>query len=309
MKIITFATEDYVKTQRGSLSSDIASGSSAVISMYNASGFSIDDYVVIGFEGSENAELVQITAVTETSITATLNLSHKQDEPVTTYLFNERKVYGSLTLAGAYTELASYGSPYAITPNNPQGVIVEYDGIEGYVYFKATYFNSDALIETDITDAVAFFANDSLRYCTLYAIRKQANLTNNPYVTDTMLENYRKRAENEIKSYIMTRYTLPLQRVDGTLEVPAIVENCATLLAAGYVDYQEFGKDGQGIKWLGEARSILKSIKTGTQRLLDSTDQEMAYISTSNQVQGYPIDVDNCDQGGAQRKFTMNQIF
>jgi hypothetical protein len=78
------------------------------------------------------------------------------------------------------------------------------------------------------------------------------------------------RAENEINSVLFSKYVLPLSTV------PAIIENCCTLLAAGYMDYQEFGSEGEGVKWLGEARGILNSIKKGVQVLLDEDGNELA---------------------------------
>lgn len=310
MKIIRFGIDDIVKSSKGVISSDVSAGSSVVIGLQNADGFAIDDYVVIGIEGSETAELCQVTAVTSTSITiGTLKLGHKQDDPVVKYRFNKIKFYGSTTRSGSYSHLASYGSPANIKPDNPQGALLEYTGVEGYEWFKATYYNSTTSAETDVADAEPYFAVESERYCSIQSIRKQAGLIDNPFMSDEEIERYRKRAENEVKSYIMTRYTLPLQRVDGTLEVPTLIEHATVLLAAGYMDWQQMGKEGEGVKWLGEARGILNSIKKGAQRLLDANDEELAHISTSNQLQGYPDGVDNEAGSTTTRSFTMTQNF
>lgn len=309
MKLLIAQTESFIKETRGTVSADFASGSGVVVSMPSAVGFAVNDFVVVGTEGSETAELVQVTARTDTSITVTTRLAHKADEPVVKYRFDKRKFYGSLAAGGSYVELTGNGSPVPIGVDNPQGTVCEYTGIEGYLYFKSTYYNSQTTVESSLADANETLADESLRYCSLYAIRKQAGLTDNPFVTDGLVETYRKRAENEVKSYIMTRYTLPLQRADGTLETPAIIENATALLAAGYMDYQEFGSQGEGVKWLGEARGVLNSVKKGTQRLLDSNDQEMAYTSASNQIQGYPDCVDNSEGSTQQRQFTMGQLF
>lgn len=301
MKTLLAPTEDFIKRDRTYLSDDITAGNGAVIPVLNSDNFAINDYIVVGPEGSEQAEIVKVTAVGTGQITATIIRSHLKDEPITKYRYNKRKFYGATSAAGSYTELTADGSPKSIEVNDPQGTFLEYTGLEGYTYFKSTYYNSTTTDETSTTDAFAVLADESVRYCSLYAIRKQAGLTANPYITDGLLETYRKRAENEVKSYIMSRYTLPLS------EVPAIIENVTTLLAAGYMDYQEFGADGMGVKWLGEARAILKAVKNGSQRLLDSNDVELAYISTSNQVQSYPDEVDN-DNGPTQH-FTVDQRF
>lgn len=307
MRLLIAPTEDFIKRQRTYITQDVAAGSNVVLTVPNSSGFSVNDYIVVGSEGSEGAELVKITALTDTSLTVdVLAIAHKADEPVLQYRYNKRKFYGAETATGTYTELTGDGSPKTILVTDPQGTQFEYTGAT-YTYFKATYYNSTTTEETALGDSYAYQADESLRYCSIYSIRKQAGLVINPYITDGMVETYRKRAESEIKSTIMTRYTLPLQKSDGTYEVPAIIENCAVLLAAGYMDYQEFGKDGEGVKWLGEARGILKSIKTGTMRLIGTDDVELAYIANSSQLQGFPDLVDNSE--GPTRKFTMNQKF
>ena len=308
MRNLIAPTEDFIKIQRDVLTADVVAGSGVVLSVPGATNFTVNDWIVVGYEGSESAELVQVTATGPLTITATLTRPHKSGEPIIKYRYNKRKFYGSLTSGGSYTEIVSSGSPATIMINNPQGTLIEYIGAEGYVYFKSTYFNSTTSDETAIVDATEVYADESLRYCSLYAIRKQAGLTNNPYITDGIIETYRKRAESEVDSYLNARYILPLVNSNGDNEIPFLVENCTTLLAAGYMDYQEFGKDGEGVKWLGEARSILKKLQTpGGQQLLGANHLEMAAKTNSNGVASFPDTVDN--NNGPVRLFTMGQKF
>lgn len=303
MRTILATTEDSNKLERSELTADSQAGSNVLLNIENNNGMAQNTYVVIGVEGSEQAELVKINAAVGVGTTIqidTLLFPHLAGEPVTVYKYNKRKFYGAVSKTGSYTELTGDGSPVTIQVDDPQGARLEYSG-STYNYFKATYYNSTTLAESAIADAEAVTGEESSRYCTLYAIRKQAGLTNNPYLTNGIVETYRKRAENEIKSYIMTRYTLPLA------EVPAIIENVCTLLAAGYMDYQEFGRDGEGVKWLGEARGILNSLKKGTQRLIGADDTELAHIDTANTIQSFPDSVDN--NNGPVRMFTSGQRF
>ena len=308
MRQLLAPTEDFIKTQRDNLNADANAGTNVVMSVPGAINFKVNDWIVVGIEGSETAELTQITAVGATSITANLILSHKNGEPITRYRYNKRRFYGALTATGAYAEITGSGSPVTIQINDPQGTSIEYTGVEGYVYFKATYFNSTDSTETDINDADAVYSDESLRYCSLYAIRKQAGLTNNPYLTDGIVETYRRRAESEVDSMLNARYILPLTNASGNGEIPFLVENITVLLAAGYMDYQEFGKEGEGVKWLGEARGILKKLQSpGGQQLLGSDHQEMQQKTNSNGISSYPDGVDN--QNGAPRYITMRQKF
>lgn len=309
IKILIAPTEDFIKGSKTQLTADATAGSSVSLSVANSAGFAVDNFIVVGIEGSEQAELCRVIAVSTTQIQVqTLLLSHKQDEPIVVYRYNQRKFYGSLTESGSYSQLTSSGSPVDIRVTDPQGTMLEYTGNDGYTYFKATYYNTVDSYETDPSDAIAMLADDSVRYCSIYAIKRQAGLLNNPYINDAVVETYRKRAENEIDGYLNQRYVLPLTNSSGTAEIPFLVENCATLLAAGYMDYQELGKDGEGVKWLGEARSLLKRLQTtGGMQLIGSDHAEMTTKTLSSGVTGYPDSVDNAN--GPTRFFTRDQKF
>lgn len=309
MRQLIAPTEDFAKLERTTLAADVSAGSNVVLTLANNNGMAINTFICIGVEGSEKAELQKINAAVSpgTSVqVATLLFAHKKGEPVTVYRFDQRKFYGATSADGSYTELTGDGSPKDIQVDDPQGTLLEYSG-STYTYFKATYYNSVAMTETSKSESEAIAGDQSIRYTTLYNIRKQAGLTNNPYVTDGTLETYRKRAENEVNSYIFNGYQLPLQDSTGANVVPFIIENCTVLLAAGYIDYQEFGKEGEGVKWLGEARGILKQIRDNKQRLIDAYGNEFAQKDRANTVQSYPDSVDN--KNGPIRSFTTRQRF
>lgn len=310
-KILLTPTEDFIRLAEAHLAADVAAGSSVVLTLYGNDGMAQNGYVAIGVEGTDTCEIQKINAsVTPgTSIqVATLLYNHKQDEPVRVFRFNQRKFYGSLTATGSFVELTSSGSPKTIEVNNPQGTYFEYTGNEGYLYFKSTYYNATTTDESDISDATAVAADQSSRYCSLYEIRRQAGFVDNAFVTDGILETYRKRAENEINTYLYNRYILPLLNQTTNLpEVPFVVENCCVLLAAGYMDYREYGKDGEGVKWLGEARSLLRAMQSGTQRLIGTDMIEFQQKALTSGIQSFPTSSDPCDSTAP--KFTMNQQF
>ena len=218
MRSLLAPTEDFIKLEKAVLTADASAGSSAVLTVENSDGFDAHDFIVVGVEGSEGAELCQISAVSPTSITvATLVLNHKEDEPITKYRYDKRKFYGATTATGSYSELVSSGSPVAIQVGDPQGAYLEYIGTDGYLWFKSTYYNSYTTDETSLTDATAALADESVRYASLYAIRKHAGLAGNPRYSDSRLETKRKQAENEINSAIAAKYALPLSEVPPLL--------------------------------------------------------------------------------------------
>lgn len=303
-QILQAPTEpDVVELERTELDADASAGSSVALTVLNNDSFAQNDYVVIGEPGSEKAELQQIASVSgnSTITVSTLKFAHKKGERITKYRFNQRKFYGATSEDGSYTELTSDGSPKTIQVDDPQGTLLEYTA-SLYTYFKATYYNAHNGDETDIDDADAVAADESNRYTSLYNIRKAAGIVDNVYLNDEYVEVKRKQAENEINSAIFSRYVLPLS------EVPDLIQYLCTKLAAGYIDYEQFGADGEGGKWLGEARAILKSIQDGKQRLLDSDYNELTPVTKTNVIRSYP-DSTLDDSATEGRKFTIGHKF
>ena len=304
MRTLLAPTEDFIKLERSTLNADATAGSSVSLTLKSNDGFSDNDYVVIGHEGSELAELQQINAAVSgvTAIqVATLKFNHKAGEPITFYRYNQRKFYGATSATGTYTELTGDGSPKDIQVDDPQGTILEYTG-STYTHFKATYYNSETTDETSEADSAAVEADESKRYASIWAIRKHAGLAGNPLYSDLRIETKRKIAENEINSAIFTRYDLPLA------EVPPILGQICELLAAGYIDYEEFGSDGEGVKWLGEARGLLKKLQKGTQALIGEAGSELSLTTNSGRLYGYP-NSSVSETGGEGFKFTIDQEF
>lgn len=302
MKVLLAPTEDFIKRERDKVNADVAAGSAMAITVESSANLAVNDYIIVGTEGNETAEIALVTEITDaTHIKATLVQPHKKGEPIVKIRYNKRKFYGSLTASGSYTELTTSGSPKTIMINDPQGTLLEYAGGEGYVYFKATYYNSTTAEETSAADASAVYSNEAVRYCALYDIRVQAGLTENPYIGDGRIEGKRVQAENEIDSALFRLYELPLA------EIPPLVTRLCILLAAGYIDFEEYGPDGQGVKWLGEARSILKGITEGMRNLIAADGTELARKTLTQGIVSYPDEVDNTNR--PSRSFTMNQRF
>lgn len=303
MRRLIAPTEDFIKIERTALDADVTGASNATITLENNDNFAQYDYVVIGHEGSELCEMCQINAVVTAGKTiqvATLKFNHRKGEPVTKYLYNKRKFYGATSQNGTYVEITADGSPKDIQVDDPQGTILEYTG-STYTWFKSTYYNSQTSTETDSGDSSSVQGDQSLRYASLWGIRKHAGLAGNPLYSDLRIEQKRVQAESEINSSLYARYTLPLT------EVPGIITNICELLAAGYIDYEEYGKDGEGVKWLGTARSQLKAISNGSMRLIGTDGAELAIKTGTNGVRSYPNTVDN--ENGPTRYFENDQVF
>lgn len=219
--------------------------------------------------------------------------TYKKGDPVTLYKYNQRKVYGSLTAGGSYVELTAYGSPATIQVDDPQGTLLEYTGSEGYLFFKATYYNSTTTTETDIADATETSGDESARYTSIYLIRKKAGIIDNPFLTDAYVEAKRTEAESEVNAYLSKRYTLPLS------VVPKLIQNITTTLAAGYIHDDEMGEEGFGPQWIDRAQKKLSMLSKGSLELIDTgTSEELARNGDLGKMTGYP-DTDTPSSEGA----------
>ena len=159
-KSLIAPTEDFIKPERTILDADAAAGDNVALTVQDNDHFVENDYIVIGREGAEQTEIVQInSAVTagQSIQVDTLKFAHKANVPVTKYKYNQRKFYGSETATGTFVELTAYGSPANIQVDDPQGTLLEYTGVEGYEYFKATYFNEETSEETNMVEEALEF--------------------------------------------------------------------------------------------------------------------------------------------------------
>lgn len=306
MRLLIAPTEDFIKTERGVLNADASAGSSVTLTLLDNDGISDNDYIVIGREGAEKAELQQINAVvtagTDVQV-ATLRFAHKKGEPITIYRYNKRKFYGATAAGGTYVELTADGSPVNMQVDDPQGTLLEYTGSEGYTHFKATYYNSETDTETVIGDAEEVEADETKRYTSIYQIRIQAGLTQNPFINDSRIERKRKQAENEINSCIASKYPLPLS------EVPPLLATICDLLAGGYLSFEEYGPEGEGKKWLGEARGMLKAIKKGTQILIGADGTELTRNTSVGKLDSFPINDGTDDTDTPERLFSIDKQY
>src|SRR5438067_387207 len=86
MRTLIAVTDPFIKTEHGLLDAPVSAGTNVTLTLVNNDGLSNQDYLVIGYEGNELCELVQVNqAVTAgTSVrVSTLKFDHQKGEPVT----------------------------------------------------------------------------------------------------------------------------------------------------------------------------------------------------------------------------------
>src|SRR5215211_4991928 len=91
-------TEDWIKTEVGTLNADASAGSNVTLTLINNDGLAETDFIAVGHQGSGLCELAQINNSVTAGISArvtTLKFNHKAGEPITRYSYNQRKFYGA----------------------------------------------------------------------------------------------------------------------------------------------------------------------------------------------------------------------
>lgn len=309
MKTFICPLENFIKSEKTEITSDASTGTVAV-AVKNTNGIVVDDFCIVGIEGDDQTEIAQVVSVVEneTITFSNLRFAHKSGTLITKIRYNQRKLYGCATKTGTFVAI---GSATGIEVDNPRGTYFEYTGTT-YVYFKATYYNSETAEESDIDDAKAIQAGIANHYCSVYDIREEAGFLENPYISDGMINARRLVAENEIKASVGVIYSLPLS---ADCE---IIKQIARLLSAGWLMYKEYGSEASGtakdgMEKVKEARSMLKSIRERRLILLDEDDTELNKVtSPMTQVKGWPDstteDADEADSGGEIKFRIMKQF-
>lgn len=122
-------------------------------------------------------------------------------------------------------------------------------------------------------------------YTTVDVVRAESGFTNNPHITDDVIEEFINNAESEVDgSLALGGYDLPLT------SVPGMVKNAAKLLSAGYLLLSEYGPEHTGTNKEGnsklkQARDLLLRIENGKTTILDGDSQA---VSHGSKVSGYP---------------------
>jgi len=282
MKLLIAPTEDYIRGEQSRLDSDASAGSGVALTLENNDGFSADLFIRVGYEGQETTELCEIDSISGNQgvTVATLKYDHPAGTPVQLFRFNKRKFYGSDALDGTYTELTDDGSPKDIQVDDPRGSVLEYTGND-YSYFKAIYYNSVTGQTTLLSEAEAAQVDESSRYVSLWDIRVTAGFAENSNITDSYIEKHRTAAEAEVRTVLAKKYSLPLSYI------PDYVRDITELLAAGKMLYKQYPDSDAGEKMLGEARSMLKKIRTGDVELYDLDGVELTQVARASEAPKY----------------------
>lgn len=285
--------EDINRGEKTRLNADMAIGTAAELE--NNQGLAVNDFICIGREGAEQAELKKASAINTDQKNITLALAtkfaHLKFEEVTKFLYDKRRIYRKLAGASSYTLLAEVD----IEVDRPEGTLYNDTTGTDTALYKATYYNSVTTIETSQDDAKATYGGGGTHYCDLIEIREEAGMVGNDNINDPRVYRTRARAEAEVNASLTARYSLPVTSntywSDSTAQ--ELIRQIAMLLSAGWLLWQEYpdergnGTSADGLVKIKEARSMLKDIREGRLTLVGSDNNPLTQNNVAS-VEGYP---------------------
>lgn len=298
MITLVASLEDTVLTEKTFFSADEAAGQTT-LSSENSQGFAANDYVILGYKGSETAEVRQLSsgATDTTLVVAATSFAHQKGEPITKILFNKRKFYRSTSKTGSYTHLSSEGSPVAIEVDRPDGTYFEDSTGSTSNWYKATYYNSYTATETDIEDATPTAAGNAEFYTSIYKIKKEAGFVNNDSIESENVARHRDAAQSQVDGSLAIRYSVPLS------PVPKLITHITTLLAAGLLLAEEYGVEADvevsktGERKIQRAEDLLAKLVAGDILLTDDTGVIVDSRSTMRVSGSNSYDSGTADKG------------
>lgn len=296
-----------------------SAASITTIPTVNSEGISSNQFLILGYIGSEGSEKIQTIATnpilspTSFQITGGTKFAHKQFEPITALFGDTIKLYRAPNVDGTIPSDANftYLLSQVIDYDEVSTAVTDPNGSNGY-WYKFTYLNSLTNAETNISDSPIVIRGGQYGvYTSVYNIRREAGMLNNQYVTDSMIDAARYRAQYEIDGGLAGMYPVPFQPPINPM-IAALTEK----LSAFYLLSTDYGPLATG-----NSKSATDK-QTEFQRLMDNLDTKKYILTDTNGndlsfagaggIKSWPNKTTSTtptDQGGSDRTFRIGQRF
>lgn len=285
----------------------------------NSMNYAQNDKFLLGNKGSDTGEIFTVSSVSGQVISTTekSKIVHTRFEPINKLFGDQVCLYRAANVDGTIPSDTSFTKLSTTNMNIDELYTDVEDASGGSAYwYKFTYYNSVSGDESNLSASLATRGGDYGHLVTLQEIRQEAGFADAPYIDDSDIATARDRAESQVKGACAAAgYTMPLQTENAVYYTPAIILDCALLLAAGMVMSQQYQTTAPEAAKLGdskrrEAERTLKQIGKHEIILLDETEKPLA---CEYRVSGWP-DETTADVGvdgvnGEPSKFTMSQKF
>ncbi len=130
-----------------------AAAAAVTLTMWSNVGFAENDYIVVGEVGSESAQIVRITALTnddQVTVTPAIKFAQTIDAPIARIAYNQIKVYKSSTETGTYALLVTV----EIGIDELKTFYSHTTGLSTD-YYKFSYYHDQGALETALSGAIS----------------------------------------------------------------------------------------------------------------------------------------------------------
>lgn len=304
--------------QSTTLTADIAAAVTS-LPVENSGGF-VAGPVLIGYPGSERAELVTASA-TPSGSTITVGatkLPHNSSDPVYLVYGDQVKIYSAADTFGTGQQPADGAFTHVATVSiNANAANTSYTDTAGTTatWYKYTFYNSVTTNETAIADSRAAQAG-APHYVSLDDIRSSAGFDDAPSVTDDKIAKFRDAAEREIDGALSAIIILPLPQPTNP-----IIEQITKNIAAGELMQDEYNTISPVLAATGGTRAKQARKGGGNFTSLDDIIERLVVLQDANYTdltrddapyfRGYPDATANTVSNGVDdtRSFTVNEQY
>lgn len=152
-----------------------------------------------------------------------------------------------------------------------------------------------------------------MAYSTITRVRQVAGFVNNTDILDALVTEYLNRGAGIVKSAVAGKYNIS-DLAGATFEGSPAQEFLRTaedLISAGLLlidQYGEMDPERTGYKKKQEGMNMLKDLKNGDQRLIDTNDADFPIKGSSPNLPNGPV-LTGPSLDCSPRKFGVDQVF
>lgn len=276
-----------------------ANSGDTTLHVLSTAGYGMNDVLYVGSLGMERCERAVVASVqssTQLTLAGPLQHSHIAYANITSVLGDSIRVYRALGEGGkvpADTDFVPLATRL-IDSDSQSTYYRDSNGTSDH-WYKFTYTNLDNTDETPLSEAKAVRGQGFGNYCSLREIREEAGFLDAHNLKDTLVDQCRSNAQNEINAGLRNVYgtKVPFNPVPGLIKTLTIKLAAAYLLQSAYPGRRDLWEPR-----LKEAHGKLVALQTKEDSLSDDTGADLVDSS----IGFYPGPDD-------YRAFTMDMRF
>ena len=280
--------------ERSVLTQDVLPGVESIVVQSNE-GYANGDVIYVGQLSREGIEKAVVQAVSTDGKTLTLVtalvFAHSQNDPVTSVVGDHVRIYRAPNVDGSVPADEAF-DPIAEREIDADDTSTYYrDPVGSSAYwYRLTYFNPDSEAETALSSSRAVRGDDFGHYASISEIRAEAGFQNAYNLKDSLIDQQRRAAENEINSKLSAQFKTPFD------PVPEAVHSLTIKLAAALLKQQSGVSNGDAT--LKAIRTVISDLAAGDGSITDDMGTDL----TTSEAVSY-------DFGDEPRMFSVRQKF